>query len=96
MSEASERRASSFGHELVRIERVGRNPRVITARICYGPEAGREVGVRVRDSRNWYGLIGKEIEVRVGSMEPWVYQGKEPGRGQGDARRLSVRRRFGR
>jgi hypothetical protein len=82
-----------YSHELVRVVRVGRNPRVIVCEVCYGPEAGREVGVRVVDSRRWAGVIGREIEVEVGSMEPWAYRGREPGLGVGDKRRIAMKRR---
>jgi hypothetical protein len=47
----------------------------------------------VVDSRRWAGVIGREIEVEVGSMEPWAYRGREPGLGVGDKRRIAMKRR---
>jgi len=67
-----------YGSELVKVERVGRNPRVVVCVVVAGPEVGREVGVRVRDSRRWVGLEGKEIVVERSGVEPWVYRGREP------------------
>jgi len=71
--------AKDWNKELVRVKRVGVNPVCIVCEVCYGVEAGREVGVRVRDSRRWRGWEGKEIYVVRGSMEPWRYEGREPG-----------------
>jgi hypothetical protein len=82
-----------YGHELVRVKRVGRNPKVITCEIVYGPEAGKEVAVKVREAQRWAGVIGRLIEVEVGSMEPWHFRGKEPGLGTGDKRRIAAARR---